>query len=153
MIPIVIHKYFGYLLYEITFKKLFELNIFVLIINMQYHFLQYVKQINKLRFEKQWEYVQKKLVSKHNVDIKFKEFLLILEGYFASYERLCRDKNIAIGNQLLYIFSFCSKYIDDYFICNRLRCIDITCERISDKIYNIFIPIKHGNYIKSELYF
>ena len=101
----------------------------------------------------QWEYVQKKLVSKNNVDIKFKEFLLILEGYFGSYERLCRDKNIEIGDQLSYIFCFCSNYIDDYFICNRLRCIDITCERISDKIYNIFIPIRHGNYIKSELYF
>ena len=120
---------------------------------MQNHFKKYVKQINKLPFEKQWEYVRKKLVSNNNVDIKFKEFLLILEGYFGSYEKLCCDKNIEIGDQLSHIFCFFSNYIDDYFICNRLGCIDITCERISDKIYNIFIPNRHGNYIKSELHF
>ena len=43
--------------------------------NMQDHFKKYVKEINKLSFEKHWEYVQKKLVFKNNVDIKFKDFL------------------------------------------------------------------------------
>ena len=38
MISIVIHKYFGYPLYEIAVKWFFELNIFDLIINMRDHF-------------------------------------------------------------------------------------------------------------------
>ena len=105
---------------------------------MKDHFQKYVKEITKLPFEKQWEYVQKTLVSKNNVDIKFKEFFIILEGYFGSYERLCRDNNIKIGDQLSHIFGFCSNYVEDYFICNRGGFIDVTCERLSDKIDNVF---------------
>ena len=69
MISIAMHKYFGCPLYEITVKQFFELNIFDLIINMKDHFQKYVKEITKLPFERQWEYVQKTLVSKNNVDI------------------------------------------------------------------------------------
>ena len=36
---------------------------------MKDHFQKYVKEITKLPFEKQWEYVQKTLVSKNNVYI------------------------------------------------------------------------------------
>ena len=120
---------------------------------MQDHFKTYVKEINKLLFEKQWEYVQKKFVSKSNVDIKFKELYIILEGYFTSYEGFCHDNNIEIGKKSKFMFGFYSNCIEDYFICNRGRFIDITCERLSDKIYNVFILVYDGSYIKSELHF
>ena len=42
-----------------------------IIINMQKHFKKYVEEINKISFQKQWEYVQKKLISKDILDIKF----------------------------------------------------------------------------------
>ena len=42
---------------------------------------------------------EKNLVSLNNIDIKFKEFFIILEGYFGSYENLCHSKNIEIGKQ------------------------------------------------------
>ena len=120
---------------------------------MQDHFKKYVKEINKLSFEKHWEYVQKKLVSKNNVDIKFKDFFIILEGYFISYEGLCHDNNIKIGKKSNSIFGFYSNYVKDYFPCNRGGFIAITSERLSGEICNVFIPIDDGNYIKSELHF
>ena len=43
--------------------------------------------------------LEKNLVSLNNIDIKFKEFFIILEGYFGSYENLCHSKNIEIGKQ------------------------------------------------------
>ena len=55
------------------------------------------------------------LVSKNNVDIKFKEFFMILEGYFGSYEQFCRDSNNKTGDQLSHIFGFCSNYVEDLF--------------------------------------
>ena len=53
--------------------------------------------MNKFSFQKQWEYVQKKLISKDILDIKFKEFFIISEGYFMNYKRLCRDNNIKLA--------------------------------------------------------
>ena len=41
----------------------------------------------------------KKLVALNNVDIKFKDFFIILEGYFGSYENLCHNENIEIRKQ------------------------------------------------------
>ena len=120
---------------------------------MDDHFKKYVKEINKLPFEKQWEYIQKKLISKDKVDIKFKDIFIILEGYFRSYEGLCRDNNIGIGKKSKLIFGFCGNHVENYLICNWGGFIGINCERLSDKIYNVFIPIYDGNYIKSELYF
>ena len=51
------------------------------------------------------------------------------------------------------MFGVYSNYVGDYFICNRGGFKDITCKRLSDKIYNVFIPIYDGSYIKSELHF
>ena len=59
---------------KLLLNNFFELNIYT--INIEDHFKKYVKEINKLPFEKQWEYVQKKLVSKNNVDIKLKCLLI-----------------------------------------------------------------------------
>ena len=50
-------------------------------------------------------------------------------------------------------FIFCNSYVDDYFICDRAGDIEVTCERLSDKIYNVIIPVRDNNYIISELYF
>ena len=43
--------------------------------------------------------LEKKLVSLNNIDIKFKEFFIILEGYFGSYQNLCYNKNIEFGKE------------------------------------------------------
>ena len=47
----------------------------------------------------------------------------------------------------------CNSYVDDYFICDRAGGIEINCERLSDKIYNVIIPVRDNNYIISESYF
>ena len=61
---------------KLLLNNFFELNIYTINIDHKDHFKKYVKEINKLPFEKQWEYVQKKLVSKNNVDIKLKCLLI-----------------------------------------------------------------------------
>ena len=43
--------------------------------------------------------LEKKLVSLNNIDIKFKVFFIILEGYFGSYQNLCYNKNIEFGKE------------------------------------------------------
>ena len=62
-----------------------------------------------------------------------------------NYKRLCRDNNIEIGKKSKFIFGFCSNSVEDHFICNRGGFIDIICERLSDKVYNVFIPIYDGS--------
>ena len=47
----------------------------------------------------------------------------------------------------------CNSYVDDYFICDRAGGIEINCERLSHKIYNVIIPVRDNNYIISESYF
>ena len=55
-------------------------------------------------------------------------------------------------NNIIY-FIFCDNYVDDYFICDRAGGIEINCERLSHKIYNVIIPVRDNNYIISESYF
>ena len=66
---------------------------------------------------------------------------------------MCRDINIGIDKKSKFILGFCGNHVEDYFICNWGGFIGINCERLSDKIYNVFISIYDGNYIKSELHF
>ena len=117
---------------------------------MQYQTKKYIKEINKLDFEKQWDYVQKKLVSLNNVDIKFKESILFLESFFFFYNMLANSTNIAIGEESSFKL-LCNDNIDKYFVCDSLRCVNILYSRLSDKIYKGIIPIKGNEYIISIL--
>ena len=42
---------------------------------------------------------KKRLVALNNVDIKFNDFFIILEGYFGRYENLCHNENNEIRKQ------------------------------------------------------
>ena len=61
-------------------------------------------------------------------------------------------KILKFVNNIIY-FIFCNNYANDYFICDRAGGIEITCERLSDKIYNVIIPVRDNNHIISKLYF
>ena len=61
-------------------------------------------------------------------------------------------KILKFVNNIIY-FIVCNNYVDDYFICDRAGGIEITCERLSDKIYNFIIPVRDNNHIISKLYF
>ena len=55
-------------------------------------------------------------------------------------------------NNIIY-FIFCDNYVHDYFICDRAGGIEITFEKLSDKIYNVINPVRDNNHIISKLYF
>ena len=48
---------------------------------------------------------------------------------------------------------FSNKYVNNYFLFDRLGGIKIICERLSDKIYNAITLIRDEGYLKSELHF
>ena len=48
---------------------------------------------------------------------------------------------------------FSNKYVNNYFVFDRSGGIKITCERLSDKMYNAISPIRDEVYLKSELHF
>ena len=53
----------------------------------------------------------------------------------------------------MFYYCFSNKYVNNYFVFDRSGGIKITCERLSDKIYNAIIPIRDEGYLKSELHF
>ena len=69
------------------------------------------------------------------------------------FESVCCSKNSEIGNQLSLYCCFNNKYVNNYFVFDRLGVIKTTCERLSDTIYNAIIPIRDEGYLKSELHF
>ena len=104
------------------------------------HLKKYVQEINKLSYEKQKE----KADNKEN-------FFHILGCCLLCCKDLICNKDIKIGEEAHIYCCIEGNIIHNWFIQDENAHIKIACKRISDKIYNSFIPICDGSFIESEI--
>ena len=104
------------------------------------HLKIYVKEINELSHEKQKEYADNK-----------ENFFHILGCCLLCAKDLIYNKDIKIGGEEHVYISVEGNIIHNWFTQDENAHIKITSKRISNKIYNSFIPICDGSFIESEI--
>ena len=104
------------------------------------HLKKYVKEMNELSYEKQKEHADNKKI-----------FFHILGCFLLCRKDLIHNKNIKIGEEAHMYCCIEGDIMHDWFIQDENAHIKITCKRISDKIYNSFIPICDGSFIESKI--
>ena len=103
------------------------------------HLKKYVKEMNELSYENQKEYADNKEIFFH------------ILGCLLCCENLIHNKGSKIGEEAHMYCCIEGDIMHDWFIQDENAHIKITCKRISDKIYNSFIPIYDGSFIKSKM--
>lgn len=105
---------------------------------------KYIEEMNKLRNNKQYEYVLNRLACLNKSDARYKTFFEAIEFHLRSIidTLYTHAMDVKPGEETHVYFS--SWVVDKYFVIDMCSSAKIVCERLSHKIYNIITPIKNN---------